>query len=229
MDYVKKVFESIIPIIKYFVLSYLVVIIFYLVFYLFGYKDQELYIMNYAIYISLVFNIIYILVLNKKYKVRYDSVRYGFPLSILGISISSFCNTLFFLVSRNDSVYISKIVLIISSVIIGPIIEEILFRYILIRNLRCFNGRVLSVIISSVIFSLFHNGLVGVFYSLVLGLVLGSIYIRKMNIANSIIVHSFANLTSLYICSYNSYILLLSFILLIISVKILKRKYFVGH
>lgn len=229
MSYIKKLTYSILPIIRYIVLSYLVIFISYFIFYILGYRDVSMFINNYGIYINLIFNIVYIFILSKKYRVRYMfSSKYIYHLLILGVGLSLFLNNIILLIRGNgDIVNVNKIVLMISSVIVGPIIEEIIYRYILISKLRCFNSRISSVIISSVIFSLSHNNIYSIIYSLILGLVLGVIYIRKVSVSNFIIVHSFANLSVLFIKGFNSYILLLSFILLIISVKILKRDYFI--
>ena len=229
MSYIKKLTYSILPIIRYIVLSYLVIFISYFIFYIFGYRDVSMFINNYGIYINLIFNIVYIIILSKKYRVRYMfSSKYIYHLLILGVSLSLFLNNIILLIrSSGDIVNVNKIILMISSVIVGPIIEELLYRYILISKLRCFNSRISSVIISSVIFSLSHNNIYSIIYSLILGLVLGVIYIRKVSVSNSIIVHSFSNLAVLFIKGFNSYILLLSFILLIISVKMLKRDYFI--
>lgn len=229
MSYIKKLTYSILPIIRYIVLSYLVIFISYFIFYIFGYRDAIMFINNYGIYINLIFNIVYIFILSKKYRVRYMfSSKYIYHLLILGVGLSLFLNNIILLIrGSGDIVNVNKIVLMISSVIVGPIIEEIIYRYILISKLRCFNSRISSVIVSSVIFSLSHNNIYSIIYSLILGLVLGLVYIRKVSVSNSIIVHSFSNLSVLFIKGFNSYILLLSFILLIISVKILKRDYFI--
>ena len=128
--------------------------------------------------------------------------------------------------SSKDVVEVNKIILIISSVIVGPFIEEILFRYILLGNLKKFNSKIISIILGSLIFSLMHNGIINIVYTFLLGLILGVIYLKKGKITDSIIVHSAANFISIFLTGFNNYILLLSFILLVEVVCILKRSYF---
>ena len=106
------------------------------------------------------------------------------------------------------------------------ILEEILFRYILLGNLKKFNSKIISIILGSLTFSLMHNGIINILYTFLLGLILGVIYLKKGKITDSIIVHSAANFVSIFLTGFNNYILLLSFILLVEVVCILKRSYF---
>lgn len=227
MGYIKRLFLSIMPIIKYIILNYVVIFIFYGVYLLLGNTDMVKYINNYSIYIVLIFNIIYLFVLIKKYNVHFSKSKNLFELLILGIGFSLFCNMIILNIdSSKEIVQVNKIILIISSVIVGPLIEEVLFRYILLGNLKRFNNKIVSIILGSIIFSLMHNGIINIVYTFLLGLILGVIYLKKGKIMDSIIIHSFANLMSLYVTGFNNYILLLSFILLVESVYILKKTYF---
>ena len=60
MEYIKKLFFSIIPIIKYMILNYIVIFVFYFIYSLFGNSDMIEYINNYSIYVVLIFNFIYL-------------------------------------------------------------------------------------------------------------------------------------------------------------------------
>lgn len=227
MEYIKKLFFSIIPIIKYMILNYIVIFVFYFIYSLFGNSDMIEYINNYSIYVVLIFNIIYLFVLIKKYRLHFSKSKNIIELLLLGVSFSLFCNMIILNInSSKDVVEVNKIILIISSVIVGPFIEEILFRYILLGNLKKFNSKIISIILGSLIFSLMHNGIINIVYTFLLGLILGVIYLKKGKITDSIIVHSAANFVSIFLTGFNNYILLLSFILLVEVVCILKRSYF---
>ena len=126
MEYIKKLFFSIIPIIKYMVLNYIVIFVFYFIYSLFGNSDMIEYINNYSIYVVLIFNIIYLFVLIKKYRVHFSKSKNIFELLLLGVSFSLFCNMIILNInSSKDVVEVNKIIIIISSVIVGPFIEEI--------------------------------------------------------------------------------------------------------
>lgn len=226
MNYLKKLFNSIIPIIIYMIINYLLIFIGYFIYSIFD-NDMNNYINNYSIYIVLIFNIIYIFILLKKYNIHLTKSKNKFELILLGISISSFCNMIIININPLKEVNdVNIILLIISSVITGPIVEELLFRNILINKLRKFNNNYITILLSSLIFSLMHNGIINIIYTFILGLILSSIYIKKRKILDTILVHSFANLISIFLTGFNNYILLLSFILLLESVYILKRNYF---
>lgn len=226
MKYLKKLFNSIIPIIIYMIINYLLIFIGYFIYSIFD-NDMNNYINNYSIYIVLIFNIIYIFILLKKYNIHLTKSKNKFELILLGISISSFCNMIIININPLKEVNdVNIILLIISSVITGPIVEELLFRNVLINKLRKFNNNYITILLSSLIFSLMHTGIINIIYTFILGLILSSIYIKKRKILDTILVHSFANLISIFLTGFKNYILLLSFILLLESVYILKRNYF---
>ena len=225
MNYIKNLIKAIVPVIIYLVLSYVVILGSCFVYYLLGYKDIEGVVINYASYILVIFNIIYIYVLLKRNNIFIKKSKYIIPLFMLGISYACFGNMLILYINTNDVVNMNIIFLILSSVIVGPIIEEIIFRYILINKLNSFNNRFISIVISSIIFALAHNGIINIIYTFILGMILGIIYIKDKNLLNSIVLHSSANLISLFLYSYNPYIMLVSFVLLIISISIIKREY----
>ena len=75
MEYIKKLLLSIIPIIKYMVLNYVVIFLGYFIYSLFGNNDMVEYINNYSIYAVLIFNIIYLFVLIKKYRLHFSKSK----------------------------------------------------------------------------------------------------------------------------------------------------------
>lgn len=78
--------------------------------------------------------------------------------------------------------------------IIGPIFEEIIFRKLLIDRTIKYGARV-SIILSAVLFALFHGNLNQFFYALFMGGFFAYIYIKTGKIIYTIILHLIINLT----------------------------------
>ena len=117
---------------------------------------------------------------------------------------------------------ISLPILFISSGLIGPIYEEILFRYIFLYKLKKFNHPLLSILLNSLLFSLIHLNLKEIIFAFFLSIVINIIYHKHTNIIYPIIIHSSANIISLFLIEYNQIIMLLSIICLFINYQIIK-------
>ena len=76
-------------------------------------------------------------------------------------------------------------------VILAPIVEEIMFRGFLLNRWQRKYGAITSVVLSSMIFALFHVEIIGGF---VFGVVLSLIYMRTHSLFGPIIVHISNNL-----------------------------------
>ena len=77
--------------------------------------------------------------------------------------------------------------------IIGPIVEEIIFRKLLIDRLSPF-GDVVAILFPSLIFGLIHGNLHQLFYAFALGAVFSYIYLKTGKIIYSTILHMFINI-----------------------------------
>jgi len=225
MNYLKKLLGAIIPVLKYMFLSYLVIFISYIFYFLLGYNDANKFITSYATYILVGFNFLYIVYLCKNNRILCKKNRSIIPFVMLGIGISSFSNMVIIKINPNEVVEMNILFLILSSVIVGPIVEEIIFRHILVGKLEKFNNKINTILLASIIFSLMHNGIINIIYAFILGVILNVIYIKSKNLLYPIIVHSSANFITLFLTGYNVYILGLGFILLLISMLVVKRDY----
>ena len=78
-------------------------------------------------------------------------------------------------------------------VIAAPVMEELFFRKLLITRLERY-GEGPAIIVSGLVFGLFHGNFGQVFYAVALGLVLGYIYIRTRKIIVTIGLHMMINL-----------------------------------
>ena len=77
--------------------------------------------------------------------------------------------------------------------IIGPIVEELMFRKLLIDRLYRY-GEAIAVFVPALMFGLFHGNLYQFFYAFLLGVALSYIYVRSGKILYPILLHMFMNL-----------------------------------
>jgi len=74
------------------------------------------------------------------------------------------------------------------AVIIGPVVEEIIFRKVFIDILGE-HGRAYAIIVSAITFGFFHGNFSQVIYATLLGFILGYIYVKSGKIIYSILMH----------------------------------------
>ena len=226
MDYFKKFCISLKEVIVIFILEYLVVLASSTIC-IITKNNLDNFILQYLPVIILLFNIGCIVYLYKKNKIKEDEFKKNriFPLALFGISIAVVLNMLLFLTGNtNSDNSINIFIVILSTAIIGPIFEEILFRYVYLNKLLEFNSRQNAVMINTVIFSMMHTGINTMIYAFVMGLVLNFVYLKYKNIKASIIVHMCANLIVVFLYEFNIYMLIFSILGLIISYLIMTKK-----
>ena len=78
-------------------------------------------------------------------------------------------------------------------VIIGPVVEEIAFRKVLIDRLSVYGDR-LAVFVSATIFGFFHGNHEQLVYAVMLGIILGYVYTSTRNVVHTVILHALINL-----------------------------------
>ncbi len=77
-------------------------------------------------------------------------------------------------------------------VVIAPFIEEFTFRKCIIDRLHIY-GQKRAVLISALLFGLFHGNFSQFFYAFLLGLVFGTVYVKTARLRYSVILHMFIN------------------------------------
>lgn len=220
-----KYLKSLKPVLIVYVLQYIILILLSSIYYLVSNKDLTSFISNELSIILTIINFLIITYLIKKYNIKSKHIN---PLSyytliLLGISLSTIFNTTLFIFSKPNKVTIPLYISIISTGFIGPILEEILFRYILFNNLNKFNSKFKSLIIATIIFAVIHLNLIKIIYAFILGIILNITYIKSNNIKVPILIHISANIMSIFLKEFNIYILLLGLISFFISITILKK------
>lgn len=164
------------------------------------------YINDNRVYIVLLLGIIFIPILYYKYKkfdLKEEKIKDIHILILLGISLSLIYNVFGFYFDKllNTNLYgvFDIKTTLISTVLIGPVIEEYLFRGVMYNEAKKIYSLKKSVLIVTLIFSLSHATLIQMIYAFIIGLVLIRVYEKYKNINSCIIVHLFSNLTTTFL------------------------------
>lgn len=226
----KRLWLSIKPIIYTYIVQYILIFI-GIVFYIALTKDANIITNEIKLYnfitictmISLIPITIYLL---KKHKIKETKleIKKIIPIIILGLNFSLFFNMLTInFQEENPITNLNIILLIIYAVIIAPIFEELLFRYIALKDARKNYQDKIAILIISISFALMHTGIINIIYTFIFGIILSYIYIKYKNIIYPIIMHASANLMSLLISEFNLLYLIISIILLTITIIYIKK------
>lgn len=157
-------------------------------------------------------------------------------LIIIGCSFALSYNLLLFSLNKTfnftnlfDDVSINIIITLICSGLIGPILEELVFRGIVYNNLKEITNITNATILTGLIFGIFHGNIIQFIYAFLFNIILTKVYDKDNNIFSPIIVHISANsivtLTMFIINKLNIYLGLISFIIFLIIFIIIMHKY----
>ncbi|MDY6037634.1 MAG: CPBP family intramembrane glutamic endopeptidase [Eubacterium sp.] len=84
----------------------------------------------------------------------------------------------------------------LSVAVLGPIVEELLFRGVVFNHLEKAFGKWLTVIVSSLAFGIWHGELVQIVYTCIVGLGIAIVYIKTRNLVYPICLHILNNFMS---------------------------------
>lgn len=84
-------------------------------------------------------------------------------------------------------------IVLLVTVLLAPIVEELMFRKLLIDRMSIYGDRI-AIIVSSVAFGIFHGNFYQIFYATLIGFILGYIYVRTGNVIWSMVMHVAFNL-----------------------------------
>jgi len=123
----------------------------------------------------------------------------------LGLNLP-FQKVLYFLidVNRADSLY--SWTYILSALIFAPFFEEILFRGIIFKGLLSTYSSKKAIIISAIIFGIFHGQPAMIPGAIFLGLCFGYVYFKTNSLGLTILLHSATNLFGLFASFMNRYL-----------------------
>ncbi len=141
----------------------------------------------------------------EKHKMHIGQILLAFPccefIGIAGNLIGTIINLILFLIlgQRTDSTMLLEGIFgeaswafVVAAVIFAPIVEELMFRKILIDRTRKY-GELPAILISGVMFGLFHGNFTQFFYACGLGLLFAWIYVRTGKVIHTIVLHCMVN------------------------------------
>ncbi|MCR5639899.1 MAG: CPBP family intramembrane metalloprotease [Lachnospiraceae bacterium] len=114
--------------------------------------------------------------------------------NLIGLGVGQ----LFQLVGINTAMTVESLVSntsVLSAIVMAvcaPIVEELLFRKLLIDRMHVYGGRV-AVVTSALMFGLFHGNFSQFFYAFFLGLVWGYVYYKTGKVIYTILMHMITN------------------------------------
>lgn len=200
------------------------------------------YINNKAIFMIIITMIIFIplfYMFYKKYKNENNfKLKDTFIPIVFGMTISLIYNISLY--NLNQYIHFTNIfelnslpliVQIVSSGICGPIIEELIFRGIIYNKLKTSNKPMTSIILTSVIFSIVHFNIIECIYTFGISFILIYLYEKYKTLKAPIIMHMALNITIILILPliakgfiiFNTYLLIVSIIVLLVLRKTLKN------
>jgi len=229
MEKIINYLKALKPIIILFIVEYFVIFIASIIYSLFFmHLDLEKFLFDYINPVMIIVNIILIIYFSKSIKNKNTlKYRYYFPLIYLGISVSLFINSLIIKITLgNTPSNINIILLIIGTGIVGPILEEVIFRGIFLNKLKESFSNKTAIILNVITFALVHGNLVSIIYGLLMGIILVFVYEKYKNIKAPILTHIAANLIVLLLDGFYANILYLSLIGIFISIYLVFVKKF---
>ena len=188
------------------------------------------------IYITLIVAIIFIpLLINdyKKFKKDKKTKINYFNLILLGIILSLIYNVFAYylnfllktsLFDNNNNLIIT----LISAGLIGPIIEELMFRGIIYNELKSKYKNMKAILITTIFFAIIHFNIIQILYALAIGFILIFVYEKYKNIKAPIILHMTSNITTtlfLPILIQNNFVINYSVFLICLILIIIIKKY----
>ena len=129
-------------------------------------------------------------------------IAIGVAIFFLLYPINYCINTLFIKIGIKPSLLTyslntpNYLISIVSLVILPAVCEELLFRGLIFKALKP-KGKIFSIIISALMFALFHMSINQLFHPFIVGLILGLVMYKENNVTYCIIIHAINNFISL--------------------------------
>lgn len=208
-------------------------------------NDLQDYISDNALIITIITFMIFGFIFYKVYKKYHNDYNQKIEIKSIGILIIvgmvlnlsynlilGSLNKFFTFTNNYDAINISVLTYIVCTGILGPILEELLFRGIVFNKLKTFNKQMRSILLVTLIFALFHSNPVQMLYAFCLGFILIYVYEKYKNIIAPMIVHIASNIMNIFTCMLiindnyilNLLLLILSLIILIIIYMNMMKK-----
>ena len=147
-------------------------------------------------------------------------------ITIYNITVSKINQIILFTTFDTSNINIIQYILL--TTIIGPILEELLFRGIIFNELKKFNPQMKSILITSFLFSIMHTTILQIIYAFALSFMLIYVYQKYKTIFAPIIMHITSNLFNLLSCilitNLNQNILTIILVICLITIYLINKK-----
>ena len=209
-----------------YLLGYFIIFLLYGIYMGLGFKNVDSFLQGHLVLVIIIFYLltsIYLYLKNRREESKIGKKEI-FPCVYFGISFAVLFNMIifyFFGESKGDN--ISFLLSFISSGIVGPIYEEILFRYLFYNRLKNRFSVKKSIFIGSIVFGIIHFHVIKSIYAFIFGIFLSFFYERKKNILVPIIIHVSANSIVLFLNGFCLPVFILSIVNFIISYYLILR------
>ena len=91
---------------------------------------------------------------------------------------------------------------VLSTVVIAPIVEELIFRGLVFSKIRRISNVKIAAVLSALLFGIYHGNWIQAPYAFLMGLAAAYVYEKYKNILAPILLHASANLFSALILYY---------------------------
>lgn len=120
-----------------------------------------------------------------------------FLMSIVGLYQISVRIPIYFLFNTSEIVKESlSFSFIISAILLAPIIEEIIFRGVILKGFLFKYSPKIAIVLSALMFALMHfTSLISIISALILGLFIGYVYYKTKSVGMTILLHTINNIT----------------------------------
>ena len=147
-------------------------------------------------YLIVVFVMLITFAILRKRLSAYTGLSYARPLSVIGaFLLGGVLNLIVYQVTpQSISADEEMSTLLFLCVMIGPVVEELMFRGVLLKMFGSACGLFAASLITSGLFALSHSGSVQVIYTFVLGVILCSVRISSTSLWSAIALHISFNL-----------------------------------
>ncbi len=99
-----------------------------------------------------------------------------------------------------NTIYASSfLVQFMVTVVFAPLVEEVLFRGLIYKRIRYYANIPTGIILSSLLFGLYHGNMVQAIYATVIGLCLAYVYEKQKSLVWPILLHACINLVSIVV------------------------------
>lgn len=113
---------------------------------------------------------------------------------LLGISFGLVGNILFYDFALMQEVNYSSVIAILSTAVLGPILEECIFRGVVYNKLKSSFSVKTAFILTSILFSVYHFNVVQGIYTFFFSMLITYVYEKSDNLLGAILVHCSGNL-----------------------------------